>query len=113
MTFEFKCTFGQFGFDFHDIWLVESGKHDQLYFWCKIQNCSSDISIWYHYLLILHILDYYGVFLKAGIILNSDVTPSYALVIECGDHRRNVTDVLTVDIINPNMVRYMEYELYI
>ncbi|CAG2228748.1 unnamed protein product [Mytilus edulis] len=48
-------------------------------------------------------LDYYGVFLKAGIILNSDVTPSYALVIECGDHRRNVTDVLTVDIINPNM----------
>ncbi|VDI42303.1 Hypothetical predicted protein [Mytilus galloprovincialis] len=48
-------------------------------------------------------LDYYGVFVKAGIILNSDVTPSYALVIECGDHRRNVTDVLTVDIINPNM----------
>ncbi|CAC5377748.1 FAT4 [Mytilus coruscus] len=52
---------------------------------------------------ILPTLDYYGVFLKEGIILNFDNIPSYALIIECGDHRRNVTGVLTVDIINPNM----------
>ncbi|CAC5398925.1 unnamed protein product [Mytilus coruscus] len=44
-------------------------------------------------------LDEYGVFLKGGTALNYDTTPSYSLDIECGDHRRNVSGVLTVDII--------------
>ncbi|XP_076076457.1 protocadherin Fat 1-like [Mytilus galloprovincialis] len=44
-------------------------------------------------------LDEYGVFLKGGTSLNYDSTPSYSLDIECADHRRNVTDVLTVNII--------------
>ncbi|CAG2228522.1 unnamed protein product [Mytilus edulis] len=41
----------------------------------------------------------YGVFLIGGTTLNYDVTSTYQLVIECGDHRRNDSDVLTVDLI--------------
>ncbi|CAC5398928.1 unnamed protein product [Mytilus coruscus] len=41
----------------------------------------------------------YGVFLIGGTALDYDVTPTYQLDIECGDHRRNVSDVLTVDLI--------------
>ncbi|CAG2252803.1 FAT4 [Mytilus edulis] len=41
----------------------------------------------------------FGVFLTGGTALNYDVTPTYLLDIECGDHRRNVSDVLTVDLI--------------
>ncbi|CAG2252805.1 unnamed protein product [Mytilus edulis] len=44
-------------------------------------------------------LEDYGVFLKGGTVLNYDITPSYSLDIECGDHRRKVADVLTVDLI--------------
>ncbi|CAC5396996.1 FAT4 [Mytilus coruscus] len=41
----------------------------------------------------------YGVFLAGGTVLDYDVTPSYSLNIECADHRRSVSDVLTVAII--------------
>ncbi|CAG2207431.1 FAT4 [Mytilus edulis] len=41
----------------------------------------------------------YGVFLVGGTVLDYDVTPSYTLNIDCADHRRSVSDVLTVAII--------------
>ncbi|XP_063416621.1 protocadherin Fat 4-like [Mytilus trossulus] len=44
-------------------------------------------------------IDGYRVFLIGGTTLNYDVTPTYLLDIECGDHRRNVSDVLTVNLI--------------
>ncbi|XP_052063136.1 cadherin-23-like [Mytilus californianus] len=44
----------------------------------------------------------YAIYLREGIILNYAITQSYLVVVECGDHRRNVSDILTVYIINPN-----------
>ncbi|VDI50206.1 Hypothetical predicted protein, partial [Mytilus galloprovincialis] len=41
----------------------------------------------------------FGVFLVGGTVLEYDVTPSYTLNIDCADHRRTVSDVLTVAII--------------
>ncbi|VDI29014.1 Hypothetical predicted protein [Mytilus galloprovincialis] len=49
----------------------------------------------------------YGVFLKGGTVLNYDITPSYSLDIECGDHRRKVADVLTVDLIRNEVCNFL------
>ena len=55
----------------------------------------------------LYCIEDYGVFLKGGTVLNYDITPSYSLDIECGDHRRKVADVLTVDLIRNEVCNFL------